>query len=195
MKLKQLIFLTAFLTLLSGCDVAKQLGGAYNMTQCKYDYKSITNLTVSGMNLSSGLNAANLLKLTTLLTGNTSSIPLDMTLNLNVTNPNQTEAFLNGLQYILSVDNIQFTTGSLTNTLNIASGGTQTLPLNIGFDLATLLRGETKNTAVNIVKNFLGVGSEKSSVTLQLKPTFLVGNVPVTSPVYIPVTFSFGESK
>ncbi len=195
MKFKHFLFLVAFLIPLTGCDVAKQVGGAYNMVQCKYDYKSISNLNLAGMDLSRGLSAANLLQLTSILTGATTSVPLDMTLNLNVTNPNQSSALLHGLQYILSIDDIQFTTGSVNQSLNVPAGGSQVLPLAIGFDLGTLLKGDTKNSVVNVAKNFLGIGNEKSNVTLQIKPTFMIGNIPITSPVYIPVSFAFGGMK
>ncbi|MDR0430940.1 MAG: hypothetical protein LBH58_10745 [Tannerellaceae bacterium] len=195
MKFKQLILVFAVFFTFSGCDVAKQLGSAFNFTQCKFDYHSITNLSLSGTNLSSGVNAAKILQLASLLTGNASSIPLDFTLNLNVTNPNQTVASLNGLQYVLNIDDVQFTTGTVSHAFNVAGGETQVLPLSIGFDLATLLRGESKNAILNIAKNFLGLGSEKSNVTLQIKPSFNIGGYPATSPVYIPVSFSFGGRK
>jgi LEA14-like dessication related protein len=192
MKVKQLILVFAVLFICSGCDVAKQIGGAFNLTQCKFNYNSITNLSLSGTNLSKGLTAANILQLTSLLAGNTSSIPLDFTLNLNVSNPNQSEASLSGLQYILTIDNVQFTTGTINQSFHVATGETQILSLRIGLDLATLLKGESKNAILNIAKNFLGIGSQKSNVSFQIKPTFDIGGYPLTSPTFIPVYFSFG---
>lgn len=190
--MKRVILFLLVVFTFTGCGVTNELTGAYNMTQCKYNYKSISNLTVSGMNLSNGISALNIPKLTSILTGNASSIPLDFTLNLDVNNPNQTEALLHGLQYVISVDDVQFTTGTLNKSLNIAAGGTQTLPLTIGVDVATLMKNNSKDAVTNIVKNFVGIGSNKSNVTVQLKPTFMIGSVPITSPVYIPVSFSFG---
>lgn len=190
MKKLVLLFLTVFT--FSGCSVTNELAGAYNMTQCKYSYNSISNLTVSGMNLSSGVSALNVVKLTSLLTGSSSSIPLNFTLNLDVKNPNQTAALLHGLQYIISVDDVQFTTGTVNQALNIAGGSSQTLPLTIGVDLASLMKTNSKDAVVNIAKNFIGIGSSKSNVTVQLKPTFMIGTMPITSPTYIPVSFNFG---
>ncbi len=195
MNMKRIFLLVTVLATLSGCSVMKDLGGAYNMTQCKYDYKSITNLSLAGTDLSKGITLAAAPKLLALFSGTASNVPMNFTLNLNVNNPNQTAAALQGLQYILSIDNVQFTTGSVTQALNIPSGGTQVLPLSIGFDLATLLKGDTKDAVAAIAKNFIGIGDKPSSVTLQLKPTFAVGGYPVTSPVYIPVNFSFGGAK
>lgn len=176
-----------------GCDVSKEIAGAYNMINCNYSYKSISGLTISGMNLSSNsLSVTNITKLTSILSGTASSIPLDFTLNLNVNNPNQSAALLHGLQYIVSIDNIQFTTGSLNQSLNIAAGQTQTLPISIGVDLATLMKNNSKDAVLDIAKNLAGINTKQSNISVQLKPTFLIGNTPITSPSYIPVNFSFG---
>ncbi|MDR2533391.1 MAG: hypothetical protein LBC81_01210 [Tannerellaceae bacterium] len=194
MKSKTLLWLctTGLLLFLSGCDVVKQMGGAYNMTQCNYSYRSVSNLRIAGMDLSKGVSIAWLPRITGILSGTAQSVPLNFTLNVDVENPNRTAAMLQGLQYILSIDNVDFTTGVVNRSLNIPGGGSQLMPLDIGFDLAELLRGESKDAVVNIVRNFLGVGDKASNVTFRIKPTFLIGSVPVTSPAYIPVSFTFG---
>lgn len=190
---KKILILFSIAATLVGCSGLQQgLTSTYNMINCEYSYKSISGLTISGMNLSNGLSVTSIPKVTSILTGSASSIPLNFTLNLDVKNPNQSAAILNGLQYIVSIDDIQFTTGSLNQTLNVPAGQSQTLPLAIGLDLATLMKSNSKDAVVDIAKNFIGIGSKKSNVTVQLKPTFVIGNVPVTSPVYIPVSFSFG---
>ena len=193
MKLKLITSFFILFVVLSGCDsVKREASGLYNLTQCKYDYQSISALTVSGMNLSNGISALNLAKLTTLFSGQSQSIPINFTLNLDVTNPGQSAALMNGMQYIVNIDGIQFTTGSINQSLNVPAGGKTVLPLTVGFDLATMMKGDTKYSAVNIIKNFIGMGNEKSNVSIQLKPTFMIANQRITSPVYIPVNFSFG---
>lgn len=191
MKIKAIISLLAIIVVVSSCNVGQQVSGAYNMTQCKYDFNSISNLTLSGMDLSKGVSFTHIPQITSILSGRPSSVPMNLTLNLDVKNPNQSAAFLNGLQYILSIDDVQFTTGTLNQTLNIPAGGTQMLPLQIGLDLATLLKGESKDAVLNIAKNFIGIGNQPSNVTLQLRPTFMIGDRAIPSPVYIPVKFSF----
>lgn len=195
--MKQLFFVSVLVLsfILPGCNVSKDLGGAYNMIQCKYDFNSISKLNLAGMDLSSGVSAINLVKLTTLLSGNSSSIPMNFTLNLDVSNEKQSAALLHGLQYVLNIDGVPFTTGTIDQALNIPGGGKQLLPVVMGFDIATLLKGETKDAVQNIVKNLVGVGDQKSNINLQIKPTFMIGGYPVTSPVYIPVSFDFGGKK
>jgi LEA14-like dessication related protein len=190
---RRILALFVIAAVLMSCDtVQKSLSSTYNMINCEYNYKSISGLTVSGMNLSNGLSVTSIPKITSILSGSASSIPLNFTLNLDVKNPNESAAALNGMQYIISIDDIQFTTGSVNQALNIEAGQSQTLPLTIGVDLATLMKNNSKDAVVDIAKNFIGIGSKKSNVKVQLKPTFMIGSVPVTSPTYIPVSFSFG---
>ena len=192
---KRIFALVVIAVSLIGCSNLQQgLSGTYNMINCEYSYKSISGMSISGMNLSNGLSITSIPKITSILKGSATSIPLDFTLNLNIKNPNQSAAMLNGLQYVISIDDIQFTTGSVNQALNIAAGQTQTLPLSIGVDLANLMKNNSKDAILNIAKNLAGIGSQKSNISVQLKPTFMIGTVPVTSPIYIPVNFSFGGS-
>jgi LEA14-like dessication related protein len=162
------------------------------MINCKYEYNSVSALTLSGMDLSKGVSASNIPGLLSLLAGKGSTVPLNFTVNLDVTNPNQSEALLHGMSYILNIDNVQFATGSMNRSLNIPPGNKKVLPLNIGVDLAALLSGNSRDAVVNIVKNFIGIGSRKTNVSLQIKPTFMIGGQPVTQSSYIPVNFTFG---
>lgn len=196
MKIKTIIAAMALIMTVSSCDTVRQAAGsAYNMVNCKYDYNSVSALSVAGINLSKGIQFTDIPRVTSLLSGNASSVPLNMTLNLDVSNPNETRAAMSGLQYILSIDGIQFTTGSVDKPLSIEPGQKQMLPVQIGFDLAGMLRGESADAVMGIAKNFLGIGDKKSEVSLQVKPSFDVAGHKVTSPIYIPVTFSFGGKK
>ncbi|WP_255489764.1 LEA type 2 family protein [Dysgonomonas sp. 25] len=194
--MKVLRRIAAFLfvaTLLVSCDAAQSLSGAYNMVNCKYSYNSLSNVSVSGMNLSNGLSLSSIPKLTSILTGTATSIPVDMTVNLDVNNPNASEAFLNGLQYIVTIDNLQLTSGSINERLSVSAGETKTMPINLQLDIAQYLKGDSKDTMVNIIKNIAGIGTEKSNVSIQIKPSFMIGSQQVVSPIYIPVNFTVGK--
>ena len=91
------MMMMASMVMLSGCDITKSLQSAYNITNCDYKYKSITGLTVSGMNLSNGISALQLPQILAILSGSAKSIPLDFTLNLDVHNPNLTQAAFHAL--------------------------------------------------------------------------------------------------
>jgi len=180
----------------SGCDVLQQsLSSAYNLANCDYKYHSVSNLTVSGMNLSNGISVLMVPQVLSILSGNASSIPVNFTLNLNVNNPNSGTAAFQAMKFIISIDDIQFTTGKFQQPFSVNAGETKQLPMTLGFDVAQLIQSNPKTTVLNIVKNFIGIGDAASKVTVQLMPSFKVGEQMFTSPVYIPVSFSFGGKQ
>ena len=180
----------------SGCGALQSaLSGAYNLANCDYKYQSISNLTVMDINLANGLSPLMAPALLTIHNGNASSIPLNFTLNLDVKNPNAGAAAFQTMGYIISIDDIRFTTGSLNQAFHVDAGQSKTLPMNIGFDVAELITNNSRTAVVNVLKNFLGLSDQASSVTVQLKPSFKVGEQLFTSPVYIPVSFTFGGKK
>lgn len=181
---------------LSGCtSLQSSLSNAYNLANCDYKYNSISDLTISDINVSNGLSALMIPKVVSILSGNASSIPLDFTLNLNVKNPNSGTAAFQALSYIISIDDMQFTTGNFQQPFSVGAGETKQLPMTIGVDVAQLMKNNSKDAVVNIVKNFLGIGDTTSKVSVQLKPSFKVGEQTFSSPVYIPVNFNFGGKK
>lgn len=191
MKKTQIIaFLCGASFLLTGCDVMKQVGGAYAMTQCTYAYHSVSNLSIAGIDLGKQLSPVDLLKVTPLLTGKATSVPMRLTVGVDVTNPNMTEAMLQRLQYVLSVDGVQFTTGELSDPVSVPASSTKMMPLNLGFDLATLLSGPSKDATVNIVKSLVGINDTKSKVKFEIKPSFKIGSQVMAAPAYIPLEFT-----
>lgn len=194
-----MVFTVGVMTTNTSCDVLKQVAGTYNMVNCKYDYRSLTGVSVAGINLSQGVSLLDAPKILNLLSGNATSIPVGCTVNLDVANPNATDAILNGMDYVLAIDGIDFTSGSVSQQLSIAPGATGALPLTMAFDVAALLRGESRDAVVGIVRNLMGASglsatsaAEPSKVTLNIRPSFNVAGHKVTSPVFIPVSFSFG---
>ena len=178
---------------LSGCTALQTgLSSAYNLANCDYKYNSVSDIIISDINVSKGLSPLVIPKLLTILSGKASSIPMNLTLNLDVNNPNSGSAAFQALRYIISIDDIQFTTGNFNQPFSVGAGETKMLPMTIGFDIAELMKNNTGSAVENIVKNLLGLSDKKSDIKVQLKPSFKVGEQTFTSPVYIPVNFSFG---
>jgi hypothetical protein len=195
MKKITIMILWGLLATLPSCDVAQQVMRTYNMTQCKYEYKSISGLTLAGVNLHnvSNISSINPLSLTSLLGAFMSpegSLPLDFTLNIDVTNPGLQTALLNGMAYILEIDGIEMTQGSLSQRIQIASGGKSVLPIRMSFDLKKVLSGKSMDSIKNLAFNFAGIGNEASNVTIRLKPSFIIGSQTIIAPSYIPVSFT-----
>ncbi len=98
MRLRSLIgVMIACMAMLSSCDVLmSSLSGTANMINCKYEYNSISNISVAGIVPQEGVSVGNALKVTNLIAqisnGGLQSLPLVFTLNVDVTNPNATPA-------------------------------------------------------------------------------------------------------
>jgi LEA14-like dessication related protein len=193
--MKKIVILWGFVMLLSSCDVAQQIMGTYNMTQCKYEYKSISELTLAGVNLHnvnnlSSLNPLSVANLLGAFMSPAGSLPLSFTLNLDVINPGVQPALMNGMAYILEINGIEMTQGNLSHRIQVASGGKSILPIQMSFDLKKVLSGESMESIKNLAFNFAGIGNEASNVTIRLKPSFIIGSQTVSIPNYIPVSFT-----
>ncbi|MDR1720195.1 MAG: hypothetical protein LBR67_08800 [Dysgonamonadaceae bacterium] len=196
--MKKIIVLVSFVLVWVGCDVAKNLAGTYSLMQCQYKYNSISNINLSGVSVKNvnSLTAADILSLTGLIKAfSGSTIPLQFTLNLDVTNPNYQPAILNTLQYILEIDNIEMTTGTVDSKMQIATGQIAQLPVNIAFDLKKAMKNETLDAVKTMALNFVGLGDRATNVTIKLKPSLDIGGQQLVSPIYIPVTFSYGKTN
>ena len=195
---KNTLLLSLALTLsmaLAGCGILKQLEGAYRMSECQYSYHSLTQLSLAGVDLSKGATLAVVPKVLNIINGNETTIPISFNLQLDVYNPNASEAFMQGVDYILHIDNVQFAAGKLNQALNIPAKGLQQLSLGIGFDLRTIMRSDAKDAVLNAIYNLVGLTKQASNITIQLRPSFLIGNQPIPAPAYIPVSFTFGGGK
>lgn len=206
MKLTTRLFATtaavlslAVASVTTSCDVLRQVQSTYNMTNCKYDFRSLSGVSVAGINVSQGLSLVDAPKILNLLSGDITSIPVGVTVNLAVQNPGTTPAALGGMDYVLAIDGVEFTSGTVSQSLSVAPGAEGTLPLAMTFDVATLLRSESRDAVVGVVRNLAGLSGldmvksdTASKVTLNIRPSFNVAGHKVTSPVFIPVNFSFG---
>lgn len=192
------MFLLSFVFVCFSCDVAKNVAGTYSLLQCEYNYKSITGLTLAGTNLQNvqSLSSLNPLDVANLVSAfSKSSVPLQFTLNLSVKNPNYQTAILNGLQYVLEIDNVEMTTGTIDSKMQIATGQIAELPVNLSFDLKKALSGQSADAVKNMAFNFVGLGDKPSNVTVRLKPSLVIGGQTLVSPAYIPVSFTYGKNN
>jgi len=196
--MKKGIALFSLMVCLFSCGVSQELArqatGLYAISQLKYVFQSITEIVLAGINMqnaksitSNPLAAANLL---TAFASPNGSLPLSFTLNLDVTNPGTQTALMNGANYILAIDGMEMTQGSIDRPLQIAAGKKATIPVTIGFDLKKAMSGKSLDAIKTLAFNFAGIGNASSNVTLKLKPNALVNGSTVSAPDYIPISFT-----
>ncbi|MDO5523302.1 MAG: LEA type 2 family protein [Bacteroidia bacterium] len=196
--MKKTFLLSLLIFALTSCDVLNQIGGAIQLSQCEYKYNSITDMQLAGINMGNGssISLSNFASISSILTGgNLQTIPFSMTLNMNVTNPNQAAAFLNALEYAVEINEMEFTTGKMDVPIRVEPGQTAVLPLSIGVDLRNLMNRYSRDRVAKEMSGFLGLSPDPTKVTVKLWPKLMVGNTPIRVPAPIPVVFNFGGDK
>jgi len=184
------IFSLVLVFIISGCDLAGDIKKTANMANCKYNYNSISDVTIGGINVSNGVSVSDAIKIGLLLTGQ--KIPLGFTMTLDVENPENEEAAFWAMGYKVKIDKMDFTEGSIDEPFSVAPGGIKPLPIKINLDVAELMSKYSSDAIINTTKNFIGMGSEKTKVHVELKPKFNVAGQTITSPKSFPVDFEFG---
>lgn len=170
----------------------KSLFQANRLADCAYNFHSFTDVYVAdtkldGVNQLSDLSLLDAGKMTAgFLSGN---LPMSVTANISVTNPNKKAAAINAVDWILLVDGDQVADGKITERFEVApNGGTAILPVAIKLDLSGALKSDDKGTLMKFAFNVSGnTGVLPSEVTIKIKPSIAIGKKTVKVPGYIPI--------
>ncbi len=187
MKKLNLVLLIALTgTMLSGCAFLRELNA---FTKCDFKFKNVTNVTLANISLQNkkSLKEFSLVDGAKLLTAvATNTVPLQLNVNLLVTNPNSVNAALSGGEWIFFIDSKEMLRGNINQRVEIAANnGTAVLPLTMQLDLKKLLTKETKETLVNFALGLATQEGESTRVSLWIKPVIDIAGVKMNYPDYI----------
>jgi hypothetical protein len=165
------------------------------LAKCEFRIESVTNLHLAGINVQEikSVSDLNLMDAQQLLKSvNKSTFPLNLTLNVAARNPNASMAGMNKMEWILFIDDIQMTTGSVDQPVTIpVNKDTAVIPVHMDLDLKQILRGKSVDAVINFGLNLAGAGNKPTRFTIKLKPTIMIGKNPVVYPGYITVKTEF----
>lgn len=194
--IKRLLLIVLSAVIITGCDVVNKIGGAYQLAQSEYRYNSLSNIQLAGINIgnASAISLSNLASISTILSGSNSrqNIPFSMTLNMDVTNPNTRAAFLDALDYSISINELEFVEGKMDIPIRIQPGETIVVPIPISVDLKSIINRYSQERVASEMSGFLGITPNETTVTVKLWPKLSVGNTLIKVPAAIPVEFKFG---
>jgi LEA14-like dessication related protein len=184
--------------LLVSCGLTRQTRMASNLANCDFRLNTITNISLSGVNLAginsmSDLNFTDAARIMAGLAG--TSLPLSMTVNLEGRNPNAKPAGVSGVEWILLIDDVHMTSGFLNEPFVIPAGGTTVIPVLVALDLKTVLSGKPAEALIKFSMNMAGMGTSPSRLKIKMKPTISVGGSHLKYPGYITITTSYGKSN
>jgi len=183
MKTKVLIVLSVLFLSFFSCNTLSQLTSFVN---CNYELVNLSNTAVAGVNLAGlqdvkSLNATSLLKVTTaILSG---KLPLNATVNVKATNPNNTMAQVEKLEWAIDLNNTNILTGNVNQKISVpANGGQTVIPFNFQVDIMKLVKkGETNDNIIGLANNLLKAGESSSTISIRIKPTVSVGGRNVST--------------
>ncbi len=161
---------------------------------------SVPQATLAGVNVQqirsvSDLNLLQAGKITAAYAGG--SLPLNMIINMDVRNPNPSNAALNNMEWILVIDGKEIVNGVVNERVSIApNGGVSTLPIRISADLRKIMAKNTPEENINLGMGLVGAGNQPSpKMTLKVKPSIMIGSATIRYPGYINVNTNFGAGQ
>ena len=190
MKKITLALMMAGSILLSSCDVltdiANQFSSVANLANCEFNLKNVSNVTVAGVNVKNvtngNLSATDVVKLVAAY--QSKKVPLNMNVNVDITNPTTQQAAMTALDWILAIDGTDMANGVNSNSYTIKPSATTTVPLGVNAELAELFTKKSVEALKNFAASFNNDGTS-SKVGLRVKPSISVGTTLVPFPDYI----------
>lgn len=199
MKKITLALVMAGSILLSSCDVLNQLASQFssvaNLANCDFALKNVSNVSVAGVNVKNltqgNLSATDIVKLVAAY--QSKQVPLNLDVNVDVTNPTKTQAAMTALDWILAIDGTDMANGVSSKNYTIRPSATTTVPLPVSTDLGQLFSQKGLDALKNFASSFTSEGVS-SKVGLRVRPSLSVGSTQVPFPNYIKLEKKTGKS-
>ena len=173
---------------LASCDVLTQVAQMANFANCSFNFNSVNQIQMLGMNLSKGmtkenLNVSQLLALTNALMNK--SLPVTFNVNLDVSNPNSIAASMAKMDYILTLNGKQVISTTMNQAVNVPAKASNVISIPISTDLFQLFSGESADAIVNLAFKLAGANSNPINVGLKVKPYISINGQQLAYPDYI----------
>ena len=184
---KTLIIL--FVTMgLASCDVLTQVAQMANFANCKFNFDSVNNIQMLGVNLSKGmsksdLNAAQLLSLTNAIMSK--KLPVTFDVNVGVNNPNTIPASMTKMDYVVSLNGKEVVSTTLNKSVSVGAKSNSVVSIPITTDLFQLFSGESADAIINLAFKLAGASSEPVNVGLKVKPYVSINGQQLAYPDFI----------
>lgn len=166
------------------------LSGLTNFAKCNFDFKSVSDVSLCGINVNQkqslkDFGVADALKVASAFASK--NFPLSLNVNVDVKNPNTTTARLDGFDYILWIDDMKMTSGSMNKQITVGANQTVTMPVEFSINLLDILTSQAKDKLVSFGCGLATNNADASRVKLSLKPYFTIGNSVMKFPSYITI--------
>ena len=187
-KLKRTLIILFVTAGLASCDVLTQVAQMANFANCTFDFNSVNQIQMLGINLSQGMSRESLnisqgLALVNAISNR--SLPVTFNVNLDVKNPNSIAASMAKMDYILTLNGKQVISTTLNNSVSVPANSSNTITIPVTTDLFQLFSGESADAIVNLAFKLAGASSNPVNVGIKVKPYINIGNQQLAYPDYI----------
>jgi len=201
MKIKMfpgLLVLVILIQSMVSCEVTKQAKTAINLANCEFRLVSAENILVAGIQVDAytslkDVGVADFAMIMGALTQ--PELPLSLILNIEVKNPNPAPAGINGIEYIIFIDDIQIVAGSFMQPITVPPSSSAVISVPLNTDLKQALKGKSMDAIFNFGFNLAGVSHVPTRFKVKLKPSILVGTSMLSYPGYITVKTEFSNGS
>ena len=189
-KIKRTLIILFVMMGLTSCEVLNQVAQMANFANCTFNFNSVNQIQMLGVNLSKGmsksdLNASQLLSLANALMSK--KLPVTFNVNLDVKNPNSMAASMAKMDYIISLNGKEVVSTTLNNSINVPANSSNVVTIPISTDLFQLFSGESADAIVNLAFKLAGASSNPVNVGIKVKPYITIGNQQLAYPDYISI--------
>lgn len=187
-KLKKTLIILFVTMGLASCDVLNQVAQMANLVNCTFDFNSVNQIQMLGINLSKGmsktdLNATQLLSLADAIMRK--QLPVSFNVNVDVKNPNSIAAAMTKMDYILTLNGKQVVSTTMNNGINVPANSSSVVSIPITTDLFQLFSGESADAIVNLAFKLAGASSNPVNVGLKVKPYISINGQQLAYPDFI----------
>ncbi|MCQ2208053.1 MAG: LEA type 2 family protein [Paludibacteraceae bacterium] len=178
------------------CGVAAMLTcctsvtGLKNMADCKFKFHSVSDVKIGSVDLSNKQTYKSL-KLTDvaeLMAGYASKkLMLNMNVNMKVHNPNEQVAQLDGMDYILYIDDKQMLEGVTKDQMRIEANSDANYSLPVTLNLYDAVQDKKLQPMAEFALGLATDKADASRVKVAIKPFFTFGKDTVRFPSYITI--------
>ncbi|MBR0176040.1 MAG: LEA type 2 family protein [Bacteroidales bacterium] len=187
-RLKRTLIVLFVAVGLASCDVMTQVAQMATFAKCNFDFNSVNQIQMLGINLSKGMTKENLnisqgLALVNAITNK--SLPVTFNVNLDVDNPNSIAASMAKMDYIVTLNGKQVISTTMNQAVNVPANAKNTISIPVTTDLFQLFSGESADAIVNLAFKLAGANSNPVNVGLKVKPYISIGSQQLAYPDYI----------
>ena len=192
MKKAGLLLVVATVFVLTGCAL-NQKAQIAALGKFNYDVTTVENMRIAGRDINSfetggGISLNSLPGIAMALL--TKDLPLEATVNLQMTNPTTTVTKINEFKYLIEMGGKPLFEGSVNENINLAQGQSMVVPLSFRANLFSA----AKEQGIEKVLSDLLTRKSDAFLALKIKPSVKIGDKNFFYPGYITVDNDFGKS-